>query len=390
MQRAVLERGLNLGHLLSSTGGHGSLVELRDVHRAVGIAMAPVLGNLGAVDHALDGVGHIGAPVAGSGGQGLGGSGGDHGDVVAHDRHAGSLTGGGGAYGIGMLGNEHAAIGDQGLGGLLFQSHVGPAVGVAHLHGRGGAHAAGAQEEAGVAGDNLSEGERAHIADLGGLGGDGAVLDHLIELHAGHNAADIAGLIDGGEVVVDVGQPAGAGGGAGRVAELNVGIFGSGLEHIAFLAKAGGEDDVAAVFGQVNRGFVSGFGLGNVVLDHHLVVADAQGFLRGLEAIDVVGGIAFVFVTDADVAHLDFFRGDRGARCGYTQNQAQRQQHAYQLLHCVPSSCNRHKNLRDLLMIHQLWRFVKKKGEHFFIKIFMRSEIVEFSQQMLPFRRSFK
>ncbi len=41
-------------------------------------------------------------------------------------------------------------------------------------------------------------------------------------------------------------------------------------------------------------------------------------------------------------------------------------------------------------MIHQLWRFVKKKGEHFFIKIFMRSEIEECSQQLLPFSRSFK
>jgi len=36
-------------------------------------------------------------------------------------------------------------------------------------------------------------------------------------------------------------------------------------------------------------------------------------------------------------------------------------------------------------MIHQLWRFVKKKGEHFSIKIFMRSEIVEFFQQLLPY-----
>jgi hypothetical protein len=35
-------------------------------------------------------------------------------------------------------------------------------------------------------------------------------------------------------------------------------------------------------------------------------------------------------------------------------------------------------------MIHQLWRFVKKKDEHFFIKNFMRSEIAEFSQQPPP------
>ena len=332
--------------------------------------MAPVLGNLGAVDHALDGVGHIGAPVAGRGGQGLGGSGGDHGDVVTHDGHAGSLTGGGGAHGVGMLGNEHAAVSDQGLGGLLLQRHVGPAVGVANLHGGGGAHAAGAQEEAGVAGDHLSEGEGAHIADLGGLGGDAAVLDHLVELHAGHHAADIAGLIDGGEVVVDIGQLAGAGGGAGRVAELDVGIFGSGLEHVALLAKAGGKDDVAAVLGQVHRGLVSGFGFGNVVLDHHLVVADAQGFLSGLEAIDVVGGIAFVFVTDADVANLDLLRGDRGARGGHAQNQAQRQQHAYELLHCVPSSCNRHKKPKGPAYHTPGLALCKEKRRTFFNKFF--------------------
>ena len=118
------------------------------------------------------------------------------------------------------------------------------------------------------------------------------------------------------------------------MAELDVRIFGGGLEHIALLAEAGGDDDVAAVFRQVNGGLVGGFGFGNVVLNHNLVVGEAKGSLGFLEALDVIGAVALVLVANADVANLDLVGGYAlGLRQGHAQNHAQHEQNANELLH---------------------------------------------------------
>ena len=223
---------------------------------------------------------------------------------------------------------------NQSLSGFLFQSHIAPAVGVADFHGNGGALAAGAQEEGGEAGNHFGEGESAHVADLGIFSSDGAVLDHLSQLHTGDHAADVAGFVHRVEVVMHVGQFAVHRGVAGGVAELNVGIFGSGLEHIALMAEAGGENDIAALLRQVDGGFIGVFGLGHVVLAQHLIVGDAQSSLSFLQTIEVVGGITFVFITDGDVADFDLFHGDTGGEgAGAAGNQAEGKKQTENFLH---------------------------------------------------------
>ena len=148
------------------------------------------------------------------------------------------------------------------LGGLIV-----PGAGEGHFHGGGGADGAGAQEEGGVAGDDLGVGESTDVAHLGLIGGDLAVFDHLVELQTGGDTGEVAAFIDGGESVVVVGQTLGVGLGAGGVAELHIGEFLGSLDHVVLMAEGVGEDDVAAGVSQLGSGVVAVLALGNVGLD---------------------------------------------------------------------------------------------------------------------------
>ena len=129
-------------------------------------------------------------------------------------------------------------------------------------------------------------------------------------------------------------QRAAHGGGAGSVAELDVGILFGSLEQIAFMAKAGGENNIAALFRQVDGGFVGGFGLGHVVLAQHLIVGDSQSLLGFLQAVEVVGGVTFVFIADGDVADFDLFHGDTGGEgAGAAGDQAEGKKQTENFLH---------------------------------------------------------
>ena len=93
---------------------------------------------------------------------------------------------------------------------------------------------------------------------------------------------------------MEVGQVFGVGHGAGGVAEFHVGQFLGGLQREAFMAKAVGENDVAAFVGQVQRRFVAVVGFGDIALDDDLLVAQAQqflGFIHAVDEVQVVGGI---------------------------------------------------------------------------------------------------
>ena len=76
--------------------------------------------------------------------------------------------------------------------------------------------------------------------------------DHVIELHTGGNASQVTALIDGGEGVVVVAQALGVSLGAGGVAELHVGELLGSLNHVVLVTEGVGEDDVAAVIGQLS------------------------------------------------------------------------------------------------------------------------------------------
>ena len=153
---------------------------------------------------------------------------------------------------------------DQLVGAFLLGGLVIPGTGEGNVHGDGGANGTGAQEEAGVAGDDLGVGVSTHIAHLGLVSGDLAVLDHLVQFHTGSNTGHVAALIDGSESVVVVGQALGVGLGAGGVAELHVREFLSSLDDVILVAEGIGEDDVAAGIGQLSSGIVALLALGDV------------------------------------------------------------------------------------------------------------------------------
>ena len=216
-----------------------------------------------------------------------------------------------------MLADDDAAAGHQGIGGLALSHGIVPGVGVLHVHMGLGHLGLDAQQEGGVAADHLGIGERAHVAHIGI--GDGAGVHQLLQLHAGHHAGDVAGLIGVGEDVLVVVQ-AGVGGqiaGAGH--EGHLGIVRGGLLHVHLMAVGVGEDDVAALLRQVHGGVVAGLVLGDVVAEDHLGVGrvvgvgrDAQLFAGGGEALDVGRVVAGVDVVDADQADLHI----RGAAAG--------------------------------------------------------------------------
>ena len=206
-----------------------------------------------------------------------------------------------------MLGDHDAAQVAQRGGGVPLLRGVGPGAHELDLHGSAGAHALGAQIVGGEAGDHFREGIGAHIADHGLLGGDVAVVDHLLHLHAGHHAGQITALVDVGEGVVGVLQPVVPGALVGAGDELHLGIIGSHLQHVRLKAVGVVDDEVAALLGQLDIGVLTAGVLADVPLDDplHLDAFGGQRLGGGLLAADKVVGIALVvLVADADEAHL--------------------------------------------------------------------------------------
>ena len=205
-----------------------------------------------------------------------------------------------------MLGDDAAAVVNEGLGHLGLQGGAGPGVGVHDLHGHLGVHALGAQIEGGEAGDHLSEGVGAHIAQLG-------VAD-LLGLHAGGDTGQVAGLKDLGEVVVVVGVLGAGGLIAGGVAELDVGVLLGQGDHELLVAEAVAEDDLAASLDALLDGGGAGGVLAHVALDHQLGVLVQAAGLKGLfHAHHVVVVVAVVvLLADHDKAHLQVGGGNAG------------------------------------------------------------------------------
>ena len=229
-----------------------------------------------------------------------------------------------------MLGDEDAVSGDQLGGAFLLQGLVIPGTGEGDFHGGGGAHGAGAQEEGGVAGDDLGVGERADVAQLGLILGDGAGLDQLVELQARGDAAQVAALVDGGEGIVVVAQALGVGAGAGGVAELDLGALLGGLDHVVLMAEGIREHDVAAGVHQVQGGLVALLALGDVGLQNGLDAQLLAGFGGRVDEVEVVGGVLVVQEDEADFRGLAL--GHRGGR-EQADDHGDRHQDADQFLH---------------------------------------------------------
>ena len=209
-----------------------------------------------------------------------------------------------------MLADDDAAAGHQGVGSLGLGGDVEPGVGVGHVHDHVLNHGLDAQEEGGVAGDDLGIGISADVADLDVailvevLGGEGVVGEQLSDLHAGDHAGDVAGLIDLGEGVGEVVQAGAVRGVAGHGDELNLRELGSGLLAVGLMAVAVGEHHVAARVGQVGGGVVAGGVLSDGVLPDDVLGGNAQDLGGLLDALDVRVGVALVLVADEDHANL--------------------------------------------------------------------------------------
>ena len=205
-----------------------------------------------------------------------------------------------------MLADQLAAAVDQLLSAFLLQSLIIPAAGEGHFHGGGGADRASAQEEGGIAGNHFSVGESADVADLGLFGGELTGLDHLIQLHTGSDTGQIAALIDGSESVVIVGQTLGVSAGAGGVAELNLRVLLSSLDHVRLMTEAVGKDDVAAGIDHINSGLIALLALGDVGLQDVVILSQTQisnGFLGAVDEVEVIGGVLIMQGDETDL-HL--------------------------------------------------------------------------------------
>ena len=272
--------------------------------------MAPVLVEALSVGHGFNGVLEVGGPVdPGADERGLG-SHGDHVVVVARVEHALGLGRGGRGGVVGVLGDHDAAHVGKSRGGVGLFRGVGPGAHELNLHGDAGADAPGTQEVSGEAGDDLGEGESAHVPDDGLVGGDGSLVDHLLELHARHDAGQVPALVDVGEGVVGVVQAVSPGGLVGAGDELDFGIVGGYLQHERLEAEGVVDDQVTALLRQLNVGVLAAGVFPDVPLDHpfHIDAAGGQGLGGGLLAPDKVVGVALVvFVADADQAHFDGF-----------------------------------------------------------------------------------
>ena len=207
-----------------------------------------------------------------------------------------------------MLGDQSSAVGDQGVGAFLFGSFVIPGTGKGDLHGSVGNNRANAEEPGGVTGDHFCIGVSADVADFHvavlivvGLGED-AVVDHFLEFEAGGNTCKVTAFIDGSESIVEVVEIHKLSLIAGRMQELDFGIFLRGADHVILVAEAVGKNNITAVICEVASDFVAVFAFGNTGFDHEFSAHLCAGFLRGGDEVVVIGG---VFIMQGDEADFD-------------------------------------------------------------------------------------
>ena len=246
-----------------------------------------------------------------------------------------------------MLTDDDAALRDERLGGSAFLVDIKPGVGIHDLHGHVRNDGANAQEESGIAGDNLGVVISADVADLHvavrikrvGLlfSGEGAVAEHFGDLHAGHNAGHVAGLIHLGEGILEVIKAGKRGEVAGHGNEGHVRVFLSGQRHVALMAVGVGDDQVAALTHKVERAVVAGLIFGNLVLPNDAVGKTQLGGSL-LNALHVGEGVALGLITEHHSANLQV-GGQRDAG-GHAQHSGEHQSN--QLLHaCFLLELNR-------------------------------------------------
>ena len=308
---AVGQAGLDFLELGGGAFGGNSLVQLKQLDGAGLDGAGPVGGNGLAIGDAVDDVLKVGSPVD-AGGDDVGvGAGFLGGAVVGDVGNAVRLADVRSAHGVGMLGDQDAVAVDQLLSAFLLKGHVVPGTGEGDLHGDAGADGLRAEEEGGVAGDDFGVGVGADVTHNSLFSGDLAALDHLVELQTGGNTGEEAAFIDGSERVVEVGKAFGVGLGAGGMAELDIRALLGGLDHVVLVTEGVGEDDVAALVNEVQRGLIALLAFGNTGLQNVLNAQLLAGFLGGVHEVLVIGGLLVMQEHKADLDGLGLGGGLR-------------------------------------------------------------------------------
>ena len=91
--------------------------------------------------------------------------------------------------------------------------------------------------------------------------------------------------------------------GAGGVAELHVGEFLGGLNHIVLMTEGVCEDNVAAGISQVSSSLIAAVVFGNVLLHDELNAQLFASFLGSVQEVQVIGGVLVVQEDEANL-HL--------------------------------------------------------------------------------------
>ena len=290
--------------------GSDVCVERRDIDRTLGQTLAPVCVDSLAVDHALNCVLEVDAPVRASRDERCVGCGVDHVRVVTNLESAVLLCCGSRSGGVGMLADYLAAAVDQSLSDLSFRRRVVPALSVNYIHSSLGADGFSAEIKSCVTGDNLCKGERGDIAEL--------CLAQLLEFHAGCDTAEVAGFINGCEIVVVVGETFCGGFYACSVAELNFGMFFSHFYYVILEAEASSEYDLAALIYQLLESGCARVVFRYVVLVDYLIFAQTESLDHFLSAEVVVVGITHIGrIGDVYKANLEVFLSYGCDRSGF-------------------------------------------------------------------------
>ena len=126
------------------------------------------------------------------------------------------------------------------------------------------------------------------------------------------------------------------------MAELHLGELLRSLQHEGLMAEGVGKDQIAAGVHQLGGSLVALVGLGDVALEHHLILGQAQLLGRSggrVHEVLVVGGVLIVQEDETDL-EIGFLAAGSGAAGQRHDEQSSHQYNGKQLFHRKFSSNN--------------------------------------------------
>ena len=214
-----------------------------------------------------------------------------------------------------MLADQDTSVRDQCICTFFFEVKACPAVCVFNFHSYGWAFALSTKIERSISGNNLCIWECTNITHLAVIFCNCAVFDHLIQFETGNNTGYITSFINICKIVVHIGKSACCCLSSCCMAELYIRIFGSGLNHIILKTEAVGENDLAALFSQVNSSIVAALVFRYVEFGNNLVISQSKGLFHLFDTQHVSIAVTFLLIANVDDADFQI-SGINGIRSG--------------------------------------------------------------------------